>query len=236
MRALSGGPMGVTEIADTAELPKSTVARLLNALEAEGAVVQDMDGSDYRLGDTIIDLAGSARPGRNLVATARQILVELAARVGETAGISVRDGGDIYYLDHVSVDSEVQVRDWTGEYAPMHTVPSGLVLLAHMPKAEVTDYIDAGLHPSTIQTTTDPTKLRQRLREVASHGYAWGYEEFVDGINSVAAPVMDADGTAIAAVHVHAPAYRFPDPDDSHDIALAVIEAANAVSEQLSDS
>ena len=40
LRALALGPVGVTELAERVELPKSTVARLLAALEAENAVEQ----------------------------------------------------------------------------------------------------------------------------------------------------------------------------------------------------
>ncbi|MBT6446995.1 MAG: helix-turn-helix domain-containing protein, partial [Acidimicrobiaceae bacterium] len=38
LRALAVGPSGVTELAERVDLPKSTVARLLNALETEGAI------------------------------------------------------------------------------------------------------------------------------------------------------------------------------------------------------
>ena len=41
--------MGVTELAERVELPKSTVARLLAALEAENAVGQGETGGGYRL-------------------------------------------------------------------------------------------------------------------------------------------------------------------------------------------
>ena len=39
LRALAVGPAGVTELADRATLPKSTVARLLGALEAANGVL-----------------------------------------------------------------------------------------------------------------------------------------------------------------------------------------------------
>ena len=35
LRTLATGPFGVTELAEQIDLPKSTVARLLSALEAE---------------------------------------------------------------------------------------------------------------------------------------------------------------------------------------------------------
>ena len=61
LRALATAPYGVTELADQVELPKSTVARLLSALETEGAVAQDELGGEYRLGDGLLDIAGAAQ-------------------------------------------------------------------------------------------------------------------------------------------------------------------------------
>ena len=81
----------------------------------------------------------------------------------------------------------------------------------------------------------DPDELRDRLEQVRSIGYAWVYEEFAEGINSVAAPVFESGGSVEAALHVHGPAYRFPNPDYTHDHGMAVIEAARRLSLQLSD-
>jgi DNA-binding IclR family transcriptional regulator len=233
LRALAVGPAGVTELASKVELPKSTVARLLNALETEGAVTQDETGGDYRLGEGLIDIAGAAQPGRNLVSTARPHLLELTERVGETSGISVVDGRDMYYLDHAEVETEVQIRDWTGESCPIHTVPSGLAVMAHWPEHRLEAFLRSDLAKTTAWTMVDPDEIRTRLEQVRSLGYAWVYEEFAEGINSVAAPIFEDDGSVEAAVHVHGPAYRFPDPDRSHDLGLLTIETAASISEHL---
>jgi DNA-binding IclR family transcriptional regulator len=58
------------------------------------------------------------------------------------------------------------------------------------------------------------------------------FEEFAEGINSVAAPVFGPDGVT-AALRIHGPTYRFPDPDRTHDIGLLVAAAASRLSEQL---
>ena len=85
LRTLATGAFGVTELAEQIDLPKSTVARLLSALEAEGAVTQVEQGGEYRLGQGLLDIAGATEPGRNLVeverpegntATVRQEVVE----------------------------------------------------------------------------------------------------------------------------------------------------------------
>lgn len=235
LRALATAPYGVTELADQVGLPKSTVARLLGALETEGAVTQDEMGGEYRLGDGLLDIAGAAQPGRNLIATVRPFLLELSQEIGEAVGLGIAHERDIYYLDHAVPETDVMVRDWTGESLPMHSVPSGMALLAHLPDDEVDAYLSVPAEQVTPNTLVDTDAIRERLEAVRSLGYAWGYEEGVDGINSLAAPIIDADGHVVAAIHVHGPAYRFPNPDRTHDLGSRLIEAAAGIAAQLTD-
>src|SRR5204863_5383747 len=90
--ALAGGPIGVTEVAERANLPKSTAARLLSSLASEGAVEQVPGDSRYRLGVRLASLAAGVLPTRSLVRLARPALEQLSADVGEAAGLSVADG------------------------------------------------------------------------------------------------------------------------------------------------
>ena len=235
LRALATAPYGVTELADQVDLPTSTVARLLSALEREGAVTQDELGGDYRLGDGLLDIAGAAQPGRNLVATVRPFLLELSEEIGEAAGLGIAQDRFIYYLDHAVPETDVMVRDWTGESLPMHSVPSGMTLLANLHEAELDDYLSTPPEQVTPHTLVDPEAIRERIDAIRQLGYAWGYEEGVDGINSLAAPIIDPDGLVVAAIHIHGPAYRFPNPDRTHDLGSRLIEATAAIAAQLSD-
>lgn len=74
-------------------------------------------------------------------------------------------------------------------------------------------------------------------------GNAWTRDEAAEGISSVAAAVADiGDGVAdigdgvVAAVHVHGPTYRFPDPDrpsSATDVQQVLMAAAAAISASL---
>ncbi|HAB56924.1 MAG TPA: hypothetical protein DCE75_02605, partial [Acidimicrobiaceae bacterium] len=97
------------------------------------------------------------------------------------------------------------------------------------------EFFHLPLEATTAYTLVDPKEVRDRISAIRSLGYAWGYEEGVDGINSVAVAISDGDGLPIAGLHVHGPAYRFPDPDRTHDIGLQLVEAAAGITEQLSD-
>jgi DNA-binding IclR family transcriptional regulator len=227
LRSLTSGPAGVTQLADQVELPKSTVSRLLSTLEELGVVEQITAGGNYRIGPGLIEIATAVMPGRSLVAAARPHLVELARRTGEAAGLSVPDGRMAHYVDQADSDNQVQVRDWTGERIVMHAVSSGLVFLAWAEPAFVDAYLKGPLQAFTSRTITDPATLRRRLAEIREAGYAWVFEEFSDGANSVAAPIRNQRGDVIAAIHSHGPAHRFPGTRSADEVGALVVASAN---------
>jgi DNA-binding IclR family transcriptional regulator len=233
LQCLAGGPAGVSQVAERAQLPKSTVSRLLSTLSELGVVEQLGAGGDYRIGKRLVDIAAGSVPGANLVAVARPHLTELSARLGEAAGLSVLDGHRVLYLDQVASTNPVMVRDWTGERLHWHVVSSGLVLTAHAPAAVRDEHLAAPLEAFTARSMTDPGALRQRLTRVAADGYAWVRGDFEDGVNSVAAPVHDPRGAVVAAVHAHGPDYRFPPPGRDDEVAALVVEAASRVTARL---
>jgi IclR family acetate operon transcriptional repressor len=231
--ALTGGPIGVTEVAERVDLPKSTAARMLQSLVREGVVEQVPGETRYRLGPRIERLAGGLGAMRSVAEIARPHLAELAVSLGEAAGLSVPEDREVHYVDQVDTPNPVGVRDWTGSRVPLHAVSSGLVFLAHRPAAAVDRYLAQPLLALTARTTTDPDALRERLRAVALAGYAWVHDEFAEGISSVAAGIADASGEVVAAVHVHGPSYRFPPPGRDAAVGLHVATTANRIARTL---
>lgn len=231
--ALADGPLGVTDVAERADLPKSTAARLLGSLAREGVVEQVPGETRYRLGGRLVTLASGIRPSRSLTTLARTSLVELAASIGEAAGLSVPDGDLVHYIDQVDTPNPVSVRDWTGSRVPLHAVSSGQVFLAHRTPAGLERYLARPLERFTDRTLVEPGALRERVREIRRDGYSWVREEFDEGINSVAAPVADETGEVVAAVHLHGPSYRFPIVGTDSVIAVQVVAASARISVRL---
>jgi DNA-binding IclR family transcriptional regulator len=229
LRCLADGPAGVTELAERAALPKSTVSRLLSTLEQTGVVEQVVVGGRYRIGEGMIELAAAAGQGRGLITVVRPHLVELTGELGEATGLSVVEGQRIHYLDQVGSDSAVQVRDWTGDRLPAHVTSSGQVLLAWSQPTVRAAFLLGELEPSTPHSITDPDVLAARLDQVRARGYAWVYEEFAEGLNSVAVPLRDESGAVIAAIHAHGPAFRFPGKRSPHEIGELLAAAADRI-------
>jgi DNA-binding IclR family transcriptional regulator len=167
------------------------------------------------------------------VAIAHPFLVELAEETGEAAGLSVPDGRTVHYIDQVDSPNPVMVRDWTGTRSPMHAVSSGLVVLANLNPSALEAYVAGPLERLTDRTVTAPSQLRDRLSNVRRDGYAWVRDEFAVGISSVAAPIADATGEVVAAVHLHGPSYRFPPDGRAEAIGEAVEAAAGRIGARL---
>jgi len=226
--AVATKPAGITDVARRVALPVSTVARLLATLENLEAVIRQDDGVTYRIGPTVSRLA--AGNDTTLIGRARPFLAELVERVQETAGLSVLEGNEVLYLEHVENDNAVQIRDWTGERTPMHVVASGLVFLAYLPDERVRAYAQGGLDTPTEHSISSLQQLQERLAEVRDRGLSWTVDELQDGITAVAAPVRNRAGEVIAAIHCHGPSYRFPAKGEQAEIEEAVVAAARRLS------
>ncbi|HSL26101.1 MAG TPA: IclR family transcriptional regulator [Acidimicrobiia bacterium] len=226
LRALAVAPSGLTELAARAKLPKSTVARILATLDELGAVTRDEDGRTYRVGSTLAELAGAVDASAALATAVRPHLHWLSHQLGEAAGFSVPSGYSIHYLVQIESPNPVQVRDYTGLTVPMHVGPSGLCVMANWPQPEIDRYLRRRLEAYTPHTVVKPELIRNRLEEIREAGYCWIYEEFAEGINSVAAPVYDNRGRPLGAIHVHGPSYRFPAEGATRAVARKVVEAA----------
>jgi IclR family acetate operon transcriptional repressor len=235
LRALAGGPLGVTDVATASHIPKSTAARLLAALAAEGAVEQVPGERRYRLGPDLLSIASGLGETWDIVSIARPTLVALATELGEAAGVSIRDGWTVQYVDQVEPQNpnEVQVRDWTGTRIPLHAVSSGQVFLAQLQAPMLARYLAEPLEAFTTRTLTDAASLLERLRDIRRDGHAWVIDEYSVGISSVAAPIADARAEIVAAVHVHGPSYRFPAAGEASRIAAAVRPAAARIGARL---
>jgi DNA-binding IclR family transcriptional regulator len=233
LRVLALGPAGVTEVADRTDLPKSTVSRLLAALESEGAVEQVDGGAEYVVGESLRTLGGSSGPRATLRAVIRPFIEGLSQATGASAGFTVLRGREVYWVDNVdNDDAMVQVSDQTGQSFPLHTVPSGLALLKTFDAQALDDYLAHKLRRVHDGTITDPERLRRRVDAIDSDGVVVSNEELDPGINAVAVPFRGPSGAYEGALYVQGPSFRFPVDGDVAPVRRLVAEAAAAISER----
>jgi DNA-binding IclR family transcriptional regulator len=203
---------GLTELAGSLGLHKTTVFRLLGALERGGFVTRDVVGQRYRLGPTLLRLATQARRSVGLHEAARPELEALARETGETATLELLVGDQALILDEVHGRFLVGSSPEVGTRWPAHATSTGKVLLAAarfesggtgtlpLPAGRL-----AKLAPRTI---TSRLALERELADVWLRGYSVGREEIERGFVAIGAPVRDTTGRVVAAISVGGPSTR----------------------------
>lgn len=226
------GTAGVTEIATELGVHKSTVSRLITVLESRGFVEQLSDRGKYRLGFTIVRLAGSTSAHMDLAKQSQPICDQLAADTGETTNIAILDGDRIINIVESIGPAEVTLRSWVGQSCPAHATSSGKVLLAGLSPERVRELLDEQLPSYTSDTITTAATLVAELDDARRNGWAAVREELETGLNAVAAPVRDSGGKVIAALSVSGPSYRL-DPARFGSVARITAAAADRISRRL---
>ncbi len=226
------GELGVTELGRRLGVHKATASRLAATLAERGLLERDPSTDRYRLGFGLIRLAGAAMAGLDLVSTAHPVLEDLAETTHETVTIGVLSGEDVVSIDQVTGTRSIVSVSWVGKRNPMHTTSTGKVLLAFMEEADRGRFLARPLERATKRSVVDPAHLKAQLAEVRRRGYAQTLEELEEGLNAVAAPVLQADGRAVAAVSVSGPAFRLR-PVDLPRIGRLTMEAAATISRRL---
>ncbi|OMP67209.1 IclR family transcriptional regulator [Domibacillus epiphyticus] len=221
----------VTDLANSLNLGKSTVSRLLSTLASEGFVVKNPETNKYRLGLTILNLNTIVTNNLEINRESQPILKELVNDIGETAHIAVLEGSDVVYLYKIDCKHPVQILTHIGKRNPVHATSSGKVLLAHQSEDTIQQYIENGLYGYKANTITDPEKLRDTLQLVRKQGYATSSEELLESVASVAAPVRDYTGKVVYSVSVTGPVHRMNPKNPA--LINRVKRAAQEISENL---
>ena len=228
LELLDERPGGLVEVADRSQLPVSTTSRLLETLMARGAVERSDDGV-FRVGSLVQRLGhATTTNAATLEAIGAETIVALAEELGEAACLSIPIGAQTLTIMQFAVQSPVQAQDWTGHRWPITGGGSGAVMMATWPKSRV----DRLLGPLSSQ---ERSAVRADMETATRTGVSWSHGSYVQGLSSVAAPILDADGSAVAAVLAYGPTYRFPAKGDLRRTNETVIAAGTTITRNLKD-
>lgn len=218
----NGPALGVTQLAAGLNLNKTTVHRLLQAMEKFDLIERNPESDRYRLGLKLHELGNRAVESRTLRTEARRFLVDLSRATHETVSLAVPGLGGVVCLDRVdSAHSIITVRTPIGARFPPHCTAAAKATLAYLPDEEVEAILSImGLTAYTPHTMTTLAEVKKNLREVAERGYALDRQETERGLSGVAAPIWSRDGRVIAAVGVAGPTGRFKGKELARKIAL----------------
>jgi DNA-binding IclR family transcriptional regulator len=208
LRILQAEPGGLTqaEVGERIGLARSTVHRLLNALEDEGLVESTGRRGRYRLGPEIPRMADAA--WRGSLGDMHPLLEELSREVNETVDLSVLDRTRVTFVDQVVAPHRLRAVSAVGESFPLHCTANGKAFLAAMTPRELAKALPDELARFTPHTITDPAVLRRELDRIRAGGIAYDREEHTEGICALGAALGSLAGVPIA-VSIPLPLQRF---------------------------
>ncbi|MFI8521676.1 IclR family transcriptional regulator C-terminal domain-containing protein [Streptomyces sp. NPDC085481] len=191
----------LTAVAEATGLARATARRALITLEHLGCVA--VDGREFRLTPRVLSLGFAPLSRTTLTRIAQPHLAGLADRVRESTSLAVLVGDEVQYTGRVETSRIMNVHITIGTRFPAYATSMGRVLLAGLPAEERTARLArTELRALTPYTVTGRTELAAVLAEVGRQGYALVDEELEEGLRSIAMPVHDRTGAAVAAVNV----------------------------------
>jgi DNA-binding IclR family transcriptional regulator len=198
------GSTSLTKLVADLELPRSTLYRLVSALQDFGFITRGSRGF-YDIGLPLVETLNGIQPATHLARISRPALQELADLCGATAHLGVLENDMVTYLVKVRGKGAAADAVFTRENAQLEAYCSGIgkVLLAALPETVCEQYLAAGPFVAlTSRTITDSHRLRDCLQRVREEGFARDDGEVADNLFCLAVPLKRADGAVFAAISI----------------------------------
>ncbi len=220
--------LSITEVARLTNISRAAARRCLYTL-AQLGYVSGADGI-YELTPRILSLGYAYLSAMPLARIAQPVLERVSERLHESCSIAVLDGDEIVYVARAATQRILSIGLGVGSRLPAYCTSMGRVLLANLSDAELDAYL-AGvqLERHTPHTITDRSVLRKELQRVRSSGYVMVDQELEMGLRSIAVPVKQPDGRAVASINVGAHAARADRQTMVKTYLPVLLEAANEI-------
>jgi IclR family acetate operon transcriptional repressor len=212
----SAAPIGVGELAEATDLPKSTVSRLVAALERHALVQRDSLRGPLRPGPVMMRLARRGVGDRDLTELSADALRHLAGASAETINLAVPTPLGVEHLSQVDSHHFIGSTNWIGRRVPHETTAVGKVFLAF----------------GAVRVAEEHAGLVPELEAVRVRGYATAIGELEPGLAAMAAPVRAGAGDVVAALSISGPETRLT-RERIADLAPVLLHEAATVSARL---
>jgi IclR family transcriptional regulator, acetate operon repressor len=224
----SDEPMSLRDLAEAADLPKSTASRLLTALERHGLVHQAGERGKLEPGPAIMRFAHRGGLERHLVELAQPALEAISKASHETVNLSVPTPNGVDHLAQVEGRHFLGAGQWVGRRVDYHCTANGKVFLAF----GVAELPPGRLARLTAHTVVSRAALDDELERVRRDGFATTADELEAGLSAIAVPVRGPAGDVIAALSVSGPTLRLTHARVA-ELAPILVQEAQTLEERL---
>ena len=194
--------MSIAQVSHRTGIPRAAARRSLHTLSKLGFVAAD-DARRFYLRPRVLSFSHGYLSASPLAILAQPILDRLGESLREACSLAVLDGDEIVYLARSSSSRIMSPTLNVGRRLPAYCTSIGYVMLAHLPQAELKDYLArAKFHPYTEHTVDSAEKLLPVLAAVRESGFAFASQLMEPRLCTFAVPVRDAGGNYVAGINV----------------------------------
>ncbi|MCP3472050.1 IclR family transcriptional regulator [Bradyrhizobium sp. CCGUVB1N3] len=223
--------MTLADIARAANLDRSATQRLVYTLETLGYLKRIEGTRNYGLTSKVLQFSHSYLKANELIDKASPYLLDMSRNLGETCNLHELDGHEVVFVARFPGRHLIHIDFVIGSRLPAYFTASGIAILSALPEEVRQDLLmRTQLEPLTPYTITDPDKLLEQVRVAATRGYSIQINQSVMGDISVAAPIIDEHGRAVAAVNISVPTTRWTKERAEAELVQHVHVAATSIS------
>lgn len=225
-------PVGLSELARTVGLPKSTVQRVLLTLQEVGWLrPTETTPTRWQLTYRAVAVVGRAGGGESLRDIALPVMNDLQLATTETIHLAAPDGDSLVLVERLDTSHRLRAFLPLGERIALHASATGLAYLSACDQDYLDDYLAGPLPAQTPDTITDPDRIRTVVNDVRERGYSMNVGGLSLGISSLGAPIVGPSGV-VAAMSVSGPTSRITE-DRFDELGAQVRDAAARISRAL---
>ena len=212
LRTLEEDASGLSlgQISQRTGLARSTVQRIVAALQAEKLVISATPTGRVMLGPAILRLAGAVRS--DFVSLARPVLIKLSGELRETVDLATIRKDRLLFIDQVIGPQRLRTVSAVGETFPLYCTANGKAYLATLEDRAVERLLGKHYEARTQNTITTLDALLRELDAIRASGIAFDREEHTLGVSAAGIALPDSLGNPLA-ISVPVPSQRFTEAE-----------------------
>ncbi|QQK77752.1 IclR family transcriptional regulator [Salicibibacter cibarius] len=201
--------MTINELAETANMPKTTVFRLASSLEEAGLLVKKRKSSHevtYRMGLKLLIYGKHVSQHMEYNKIALPHMKRLNKEIDELVHVTIIEGNEAVYVETVDSSKPVRLVVKIGARAPLYAGSAPKLLLSGLSNDEVDEYLkNVELKKLTKNTLDNSERIKEEIEKIRENGYSISYSENFKDTVGFSYPIYDHEGNMVAAIGVSIP-------------------------------
>jgi DNA-binding IclR family transcriptional regulator len=196
-------PKSLTDICQEVGIHRSKAFSILNTLSEYGFTKKNPNRRGYVLGPGLLTLTGKMLETFRLSRLVEPVLDDLAKKAGATVALGIISDDKTYVVAQFEGAPGIGISSPIGYVMPITYGAHGKAIAAFLPKDELDELLknkNIFFHGSPEKF--NKTKLQKELVQCRRDGFALELGDIQQGVNAIAAPVIDQNGYPIGYISI----------------------------------